>query len=241
MSNNDDLREALAKIKPGDEVTVALEFYRHTATVSGKAWEDRHGYLSIGGTFIRRSNGDAARFITAVLDHKPHAMNTRDETHVHCWERRQNVTSKGYVMAPIEVCAEPECGAARIVLDVQPAQRNDASGGSAMRLTEAEREALRKSRMTAYEDGEGGWLFRAATEGEQIAAVERIVATRAEQAEQALARVEMLADEMAGEAQAHREAAVRDADIERDWIAGRIEHTVTRLRAALRGSRGGAA
>lgn len=64
---SDDLREALAKIKPGDEVTVAVEYEGHTATVSGKAWEDdRVGYLLVGATAIRRP------FVTAVLDHKPH-------------------------------------------------------------------------------------------------------------------------------------------------------------------------
>jgi chromosome segregation ATPase len=52
---------------------------------------------------------------------------------------------------------------------------------------------------------------------------------------EALARVEALRDEWRGEARAHREAAVRDADIERDWIAGSIEHRLAHLDAALAG------
>lgn len=45
-------------------------------------------------------------------------------------------------------------------------------------LDAEEREALRKARMTPYEDGKGGWLFRAATLDELALAVARIVAER---------------------------------------------------------------
>lgn len=75
----DDLREALAKIKPGDEVTVALAYNDHTGTLAGKVWEDRDGYLFISGTVIRRPAGAPANDVTAVLDHKPHVPDVTAE------------------------------------------------------------------------------------------------------------------------------------------------------------------
>lgn len=73
---SDDLREALAKIKPGDEVTVALEFAGDTGTVSGTARDHGFGLHVLGtlvlGTLFRRRYGGPGPRITAVLDHKPH-------------------------------------------------------------------------------------------------------------------------------------------------------------------------
>lgn len=68
---SDDLREALAKISPGDEVTVAVECEAHTGTVNGKAWLNRPGCLLVAHIVLRHSNGDPSFFVTAVLDHKP--------------------------------------------------------------------------------------------------------------------------------------------------------------------------
>lgn len=76
----------------------------------------------------------------------PEAATERPE-HEHSWRRRQNVTTNGYVMNAIEVCAATYCDAARQVdprvhyPDSAPAVPADGAR-DAGRLSDDEREAL---------------------------------------------------------------------------------------------------
>ena len=71
--NTDDLRAAVAAIRPGDEVTARASLYGNEATVTGKAWEDGSGSVSLGPFILRHDGGLPGIYLTAVLSHTPAA------------------------------------------------------------------------------------------------------------------------------------------------------------------------
>lgn len=69
----DDLRAQVARIRPGDTVTVRITAIGggHEATLAGAAWVDC-GILYVGPVMIRNpSSGEPGTYIAAVLDHQP--------------------------------------------------------------------------------------------------------------------------------------------------------------------------
>lgn len=67
----------------------------------------------------QRRHEELVALLTEIRDRLPEPVDVTEEPpHEHVWKRRQNVTSKGYVMTAIEVC---ECGAARYAEPVGPA------------------------------------------------------------------------------------------------------------------------
>lgn len=61
----------LSMINPGDEVTVEVTYFAHTATLSGKVWASLFGALCVGPDLVRRSSGEATGFITRLVSHTP--------------------------------------------------------------------------------------------------------------------------------------------------------------------------
>ena len=74
--STDDLRAAVAAIRPGDEVTVVtvrVSHDAHEATVTGKAWEDNSGSVRLGPFILRHGDGLPSIYLTGVLSHTPAA------------------------------------------------------------------------------------------------------------------------------------------------------------------------
>lgn len=66
----DDLRDQVARIRPGDTVTIrVITKGGHEATVTGEAWAD--GDLCVGLVIIRGLSGNPAPWIREVVDHQP--------------------------------------------------------------------------------------------------------------------------------------------------------------------------
>lgn len=69
---NDNLLNALAKVRPGDTVTVEVQSQGHTATLTGEVWVDGD-YLRVGSVLIRHlRSGNFSVTVTALLDHHPY-------------------------------------------------------------------------------------------------------------------------------------------------------------------------
>lgn len=71
MTDRTDLRAALAKVQPGDHLTVTVGYDGHTATLTGEAWLSFSEHLSVGTTIIRYDDGKPSGHIAALIEHVP--------------------------------------------------------------------------------------------------------------------------------------------------------------------------
>ena len=67
------LREQIARINPGDTVSMEVRSSRVTppATVTGEAWGNTPGALYVGPLVLRHAWGDASTYLHAILTHTP--------------------------------------------------------------------------------------------------------------------------------------------------------------------------
>lgn len=72
MTSNDDLRAQVARINPGDTVTVMVEDVGPACPLGpGEVWANVYGSLFVGSTRLRWADGTPGENITAVLSHEP--------------------------------------------------------------------------------------------------------------------------------------------------------------------------